>query len=212
MTETTVVAWTIVVRIEDTDRWIDWSTGHRTVPDVLAAAELIVPISTIAEIRFDRITTVRKRFSLADLGATDAVAPSAPADRAAVLREAANGLAALGPLDSLVSAPAAWTEAIETLRRMADQIAEDERRRMADEAQQPETQAEIECANCWREVENRSTPNMGGPSHDKWVHVPGGFTVCFPQRGADSPRAEPKPAAVSQPAVARQADTAGEQQ
>jgi hypothetical protein len=88
----------------------------------------------------------------------------------------------------------------------------DELRRMADGAQQPETQAEIECANCWREVENRSTPNMGGPSRDNWVHVPGGFTVCFPQRGADSPRAEPKPAAVSQPAVARQADTAGEQQ
>lgn len=47
--------------------------------------------------------------------------PSVSADRAAVLREAANGLAALGPLDSLVSAPAAWTEAIETLRRMADE-------------------------------------------------------------------------------------------
>ncbi|WP_372344664.1 hypothetical protein [Streptomyces sp. KL116D] len=60
----------------------------------------------------------------------------APADRPAVLREAANGLAALGPLDSLVSAPAAWTEAIETLRRMADQIAEDDLRRMADDAQQ----------------------------------------------------------------------------
>ncbi|MEU6661229.1 hypothetical protein [Streptomyces sp. NPDC046821] len=62
----------------------------------------------------------------------------APADRAAVLREAANGLAVLGPVDSLVSAPAAWTEAIETLRRMADQIAEDDLRRMADEAQQQE--------------------------------------------------------------------------
>ncbi|MFE9363709.1 hypothetical protein ACFYNN_13010 [Streptomyces sp. NPDC006978] len=57
--------------------------------------------------------------------------------RAEVLREAANGLAALGPLDSLVSAPAAWTEAIETLRRMADQMAEDDRSRLADEAQQP---------------------------------------------------------------------------
>ncbi|MEV7491448.1 ParB N-terminal domain-containing protein [Streptomyces anulatus] len=61
-------------------------------------------------------------------------APPAPADRAAHYREAANGLAALGPLDSLVSAPAAWTEAIETLRRMADQIAEDDRSRLAGEA------------------------------------------------------------------------------
>ncbi|MFD6490319.1 hypothetical protein [Streptomyces sp. NPDC060188] len=67
------------------------------------------------------------------------------------------------------------------------------------EAQQPETQAEVECANCWRLVENRGTPNMGGPPHDNWVHVPGGFQSCFPQRGADSPRAEPRPAVVSQP-------------
>ncbi|MGW3825742.1 hypothetical protein ACWEAF_26400 [Streptomyces sp. NPDC005071] len=46
------------------------------------------------------------------------------ADRAAILREAANALVA-GPVDSLVSAPAAWTEAIETLRRMADDIETD---------------------------------------------------------------------------------------
>ena len=38
---------------------------------------------------------------------------------AEVLNEAANGLAALGLVDSLVSGPQAWTEAIETLRRMA---------------------------------------------------------------------------------------------
>ncbi|MFD8777559.1 hypothetical protein [Streptomyces sp. NPDC059916] len=65
-----------------------------------------------------------------------AVVSSLVADRPAVLREAANGLAALGPVDSLVSAPAAWTEAIETLRSMADQIAEDGLRRKANEAQQ----------------------------------------------------------------------------
>jgi hypothetical protein len=40
--------------------------------------------------------------------------------RAAVLLEAANALAAVGPEDSLASAPKAWTGAIETLRRMAD--------------------------------------------------------------------------------------------
>lgn len=39
--------------------------------------------------------------------------------RAEVLNEAANGLAALGLVDSLVSGSQAWTEAIETLRRMA---------------------------------------------------------------------------------------------
>ena len=37
------------------------------------------------------------------------------------LREAANGLAILGLVDSLVSGPKAWNEAIETLRRMADE-------------------------------------------------------------------------------------------
>jgi hypothetical protein len=52
-----------------------------------------------------------------------------------------------------------------------------------------------ECANCWREIENRGDPNMGGPTRAHWVHIPGGFTVCFPHCGADSPRAEPRAAA-----------------
>lgn len=49
-----------------------------------------------------------------------AVLPEA-ADQAAVLREAANALAAVGLEDSLVSGPRAWAEAIETLRRLADE-------------------------------------------------------------------------------------------
>ena len=61
---------------------------------------------------------------------------------------------------------------------------------------QPEAQTdppgETECANCWRLVENRSEPSMDGNHRDNWVHVPGGFSACFPQRGGDSPRAEPK--------------------
>jgi hypothetical protein len=61
-----------------------------------------------------------------------------------------------------------------------------------DDAATAGDQARPECAHCWREIENRSTPNMGGPSRDKWVHVPGGFEPCFPQRGGDSPRAEPR--------------------
>lgn len=75
---------------------------------------------------------------------------------------------------------------------------------VAGEEQQNETQeaerpARPECAHCWREIENRGTPNMGGPQHDNWVHIPGGFQPCFPQRGADSPRAEPRAAVVAQP-------------
>ncbi|MEV5619443.1 hypothetical protein [Streptomyces bacillaris] len=69
-----------------------------------------------------------------------AAAPPAPADRAAHYREAANGLAAIGPLNNLVSAPAAWNEAIETLRRMADQIADD----AAAGVQPPTSEAEPE--------------------------------------------------------------------
>lgn len=62
-----------------------------------------------------------------------------------------------------------------------------------------EAREEIECANCWRVVENRSVPNMGSLSRDNWVHIPGGFQSCFPQRGADSPRAEPELTVVPQP-------------
>jgi hypothetical protein len=120
------------------------------------------------------------------------------ADRAAVLREAADEIEADYPPESGYDRGRAW--AVEELRRLADEPASVPGR-VAGEAQQDETQADgTECANCWREVENRSTPNMGGPPHDNWVHVPGGFTACFPQRGADSPRAEPRPAVVSQPA------------
>lgn len=47
------------------------------------------------------------------------------------------------------------------------------------------------CVNCGQEVENKATPHMGGPGRDNWVHVPGSYEPCHPQRGADSPRAEP---------------------
>jgi hypothetical protein len=86
--------WTTVFRLDDSEDWHDWSTGHRTVPEVLAVAELMAKIPTIAEIRFDRITTVRERFSLADLRTDAAVPPavssSAPTDRTARWEAAAN--------------------------------------------------------------------------------------------------------------------------
>ena len=55
------------------------------------------------------------------------------------------------------------------------------------------------CTFCAGDIENRSEPNMGGPSRDNWVHIPGGYTPCFPQRGADSPHAEPELTVVPQP-------------
>lgn len=61
-----------------------------------------------------------------------------PVSRADVLREAANSLACLGPEDSRVSGPVAWTEAVETLRRLADEA------QTGTEAHQPEHTWKIE--------------------------------------------------------------------
>jgi hypothetical protein len=63
------IVWTVVIRIEGTGNWIDWSTGHRTARGALADVESIVTHPAIAEIRFDRTTKTRERFSLADLNA-----------------------------------------------------------------------------------------------------------------------------------------------
>lgn len=51
----------------------------------------------------------------------------------------------------------------------------------------------VVCTHCGLEVENKSDPCMSGRWTPRWVHYPGGYSICFPQRGADSPRAEPAP-------------------
>lgn len=51
------------------------------------------------------------------------------------------------------------------------------------------------CANCHLQIENRADPSMNGPREPHWVHIPGGYTACFPQQ-ADSPRATPAPESV----------------
>lgn len=95
--------WTTVFRLDDSEDWHDWSTGHRTVPEVLAVAELMAKIPTIAEIRFDRITTVRERFSLADLGTDGDVPPaassSAPVDQVALRADLEEALKGAGIYD-----------------------------------------------------------------------------------------------------------------
>lgn len=63
------IVWTVVIRIERTGNWIDWCTGLRTAQEALAEAETIVTHPAVAEIRFDRTTKTRERFSLADLNA-----------------------------------------------------------------------------------------------------------------------------------------------
>jgi hypothetical protein len=65
------IVWTVVIRIERTGNWIDWSTGHRTYPEAIADAETLVTHPAIAEIRFDRTTKTRERFSLHDLDADE---------------------------------------------------------------------------------------------------------------------------------------------
>jgi hypothetical protein len=47
------------------------------------------------------------------------------------------------------------------------------------------------CAYCGREIDDRAEPGMGGPTPPRWVHVPGGYSICFPQQAATSPRATP---------------------
>jgi len=65
------VSISVVVRIDRTGNWVDWSTGHRSVPGVLAVAESIVSLPAIAEIRFDRITRTTERLSLHDLASEE---------------------------------------------------------------------------------------------------------------------------------------------
>lgn len=92
----------------------------------LRQADVVMPVLPASS---DQAAVIAERDSLgreADRLRKDWVqmrarAERAEAGRAAVLREAANALAAVGPEDSLVSGPKAWTEAVETLRRMADE-------------------------------------------------------------------------------------------
>lgn len=82
MTETRRdITWTPVFRVEDTDNWFEWSTGHRGVSAAIRAAEVLAKLPVVEEIRFERVTVQRDRFSLAELAAADEEQP--PADRAA---------------------------------------------------------------------------------------------------------------------------------
>lgn len=50
------------------------------------------------------------------------------------------------------------------------------------------------CQHCGRDIEDRGHPVARDNQfawYSVWVHVPGGYTVCFPQRGSESSRAEP---------------------
>lgn len=72
------VSLSVVIRIGGTGNWLEWSTGHRAVPEVLAVAEVIVSHPAIAEIRFDRVTRTTERLSLHDLAVEAESPPERP--------------------------------------------------------------------------------------------------------------------------------------
>lgn len=49
------------------------------------------------------------------------------------------------------------------------------------------------CKNCGAHIEDRGHPYIQVDSnwYSNWVHVPGGYSMCYPQLGGDSPRATP---------------------
>lgn len=90
------VSLSVVVRLDRTGNWIEWSGGHRSTPEVLAVAEPLAELPAVAEVRFDRITRTTERLSLHDLAAEDDeqpdAAPSAPAARADLRERIAEAL------------------------------------------------------------------------------------------------------------------------
>jgi hypothetical protein len=64
------------------------------------------------------------------------------------------------------------------------------------------------CAHCEQEIEHKMIhPNMDGNHQMQWVHVPGGYTICYPQQGSTSPRATPAAPAEVRLTVATPAPT-----
>ncbi|MGS2592048.1 hypothetical protein [Streptomyces hebeiensis] len=51
------------------------------------------------------------------------------------------------------------------------------------------------CAHCGLQIEDRGDPGFGTYT-PCWVHIPGRYTVCYPQQGGASSRAEPAASAV----------------
>ncbi|WP_371624077.1 hypothetical protein OG245_15300 [Streptomyces sp. NBC_01116] len=129
-------------------------------------------------------------------------APPAPADRAAVLREAAallvdhaTTLEALSTSDYDNEAFAAnhlRTKAVD-LHRLAVLAARVQ--------QTTESEAELatQCVHCWQEIEDRGDPRFGTYT-PRWVHIPGGYQTCNPQQ-PNSPLATPPATPPAAPAA-----------
>jgi hypothetical protein len=150
------VSWSVVFRLDDNDDWHDWTRNHADVSDAVKSAEVLVKTPPVVEIRFDRITVQRERFSLTELSAAEPATPVGPApdNRAAVLLWAADQI------------DAGWFTTAAT--------ATAELRRLAGEAQQapcgrPASMASTPCSAgewcCTGAREARQDPTQDGEAH-----------------------------------------------
>jgi len=107
-----------------------------------------------------------------------------PADRGAVLREAADELDAR--MERFFSE---WPdEPRNSPYALGQKDAAAELRRLADETAATDTPGKS-CAHCGQPISR-----VIGTLAAWWVHAPGGNTVCHPEQAGSSPRATPKPA------------------
>lgn len=58
------VSWSVMFRLASTSVWVEWSSGHRDSSEAVREAEVLAPMESVAEIRFDRVTHQRDRFDL----------------------------------------------------------------------------------------------------------------------------------------------------
>jgi hypothetical protein len=126
----------------------------------------------------------------------------APADRAAVLREAADIADEVVPPDlPRDDRDQGRADAAADIRKWADHIEREELRRVTvesavvDRVAAETPPAETGCAHCGKPVQR-----ITGTLTAWWVHDPGGHTICHPQQ-PNSPRATPGPAVEAQPEV-----------
>jgi hypothetical protein len=200
----------------------------KTAPDV----EPTDLKSALIELRHAReeITRLRPFVDMVDQAqrAADAAAPSAPVARAAVLTDEAALIELHCPDHGPQDQDGVWMDChcpvAEDMRKRAAVL-----RRLAGEAQQPETQAAADCP--YGEGPGDGSGCIKPAGHDGDHVVTPGVTVVpcsravvhqqhiphvwWPQPGmayVHCPGHSVDTAAVSQPTVAQQADTAGEQQ
>lgn len=171
----------------DMDGWPEWlaSMARERRPAATPAADRAVLRDRIAEaLEGVRVWRTVDGCDGWEYAGTEALADALaavlpePTDRAAVLLEAADELEADYRPESGYDRGRAWC--VEELRRLAD------------EAQQPETPSES-CVHC-----GKSIRLITGTLAEWWVHDPGGIAACHPAAAASSTRATPKAAAEAQ--------------